>query len=97
MVNGYPVDYSARIQLYVYLAFFLPTVDGECNHVEPDQPVGGRQQRTEYEERSRMLGEKISEPLQEFELDPVNFRRDNQIRNWPSLPPGCIVYEQTAS
>jgi len=45
-----------------------------------------------------MLGEKISEPLQEFELDPVNFRRDNQITELAKLADlDASVMEQTAS
>ena len=83
--RGSRLDYAARIQLYVYLAFFLPLVTVSITTLSLTNRSAEVQLQTEYEERSRILGEKMSGPLEEFINDPVHYRSENQIAELAKL------------
>ncbi len=84
-LTGSRLDYAARIQLYVYLAFFLPLLTVSITTLSLTKRSAEDQLRLEYEERSRTLGEKISGPLQEFQNEPVNNKSENQITELAKL------------
>ncbi len=84
-LTGSRLDYAARIQLYVYLAFFLPLLTVSITTLSLTKHSAEDQLRLEYEERSQTLGEKISGPLQKFVNEPVNNRSENQITELAKL------------
>jgi nitrogen fixation/metabolism regulation signal transduction histidine kinase len=83
--RGTRLDYAARIQGYVYLAFFLPLVTVSITTLSLTNRSAEVQLQTEYEERSRILGEKMSGPLEEFMKDPDHYRSENQIAELANL------------
>ncbi len=83
--RGGRLDYAARIQLYVYLAFFLPLVTVSITTLSLTNRSAEVQLQTEYEERSRILGEKMSGPLEKFTQDPDHYRSENQIAELAKL------------
>jgi two-component system, NtrC family, nitrogen regulation sensor histidine kinase NtrY len=77
--NGSHLGYSARIQLYVYLAFFIPLLSVSITTLSLISISDEEQQRQEYERRARNLEEGISAPLEQFEEDPASRKSENQI------------------
>jgi two-component system nitrogen regulation sensor histidine kinase NtrY len=65
-LKGRRLNYSSRIQLYVYLAFFFPLVAVSVTTLSLISRADEKQLTNEYLEKARGLSEKISIPLQEF-------------------------------
>lgn len=84
-LSGGRLDYAARIQLYVYLAFFLPLLTVSITTLSLTSRGAEDQLRREYDERSRVLGVKMARPVQAVLKDPGNYRSENQITELAKL------------
>ncbi len=83
--QGGRLDYAARIQFYVYLSFFLPLLTVSITTLSLINRSAEVQLRTEYEDRARTLGEKLSLPLEEFLRDPDHYRGEGRITELAKL------------
>jgi len=69
--QGSQLNYSARIQLYVYIAFILPLLLVSGTTLGLISRSAETQLREEFQEKSKVLGERIT-PLIENLLDDIN-------------------------
>ena len=76
--KGRRLNYSSRIQLYVYLAFFFPLVAVSITTLSLISRADEKQLTNEYREKARMLSEKISIPLEEFHTGTSNNQNEFQ-------------------
>lgn len=72
LVNGYRLNYSTRIQLYIYLAFFLPLLSVSLTTLSLISRSAKDQLNSEYLNKATIMGSKMAAPLSTVSMDSVN-------------------------
>lgn len=82
-VNGQQINYAARIQLYIYMAFALPLVIVTVTTLNRVSRSAEDQLNNDFINKSRLLGENIVPTLTSYRADPDNMRSEleNQVVN----------------
>jgi signal transduction histidine kinase len=80
---GSQINYAARIQLYIYLAFAVPLVIVTITTLNRVSKSAENQLNSDFQNRSRVLGENLVPVLSEFVKDTDNARAEleNQLVN----------------
>ncbi len=83
LLRGQQINYAARIQLYIYLAFALPLVVVTITTLNRISRSTENQLNNDFISMSRLLGENIVPILSTFRADPDNMRSEleNQVVN----------------
>jgi len=82
-INGQQINYAARIQLYIYMAFALPLVIVTVTTLNRVSHSAENQLKNDFINKSRLLGENIVPTLSSYWADPDNMRSEleNQVVN----------------
>jgi two-component system, NtrC family, nitrogen regulation sensor histidine kinase NtrY len=73
---GSQINYAARIQLYIYLAFAVPLVIVTITTLNRVSSSAENQLNSDFQSKSRLLGENIVPALSAFVNDPDNSRSE---------------------
>lgn len=71
---GSQINYAARIQLYIYLAFAVPLVIVTITTLNRVSRSAENQLNSDFQSKSRLLGENLVPVLSAFLNDPENYR-----------------------
>ncbi len=72
IVKGYRLNYSTRIQLYIYLAFFLPLLSVSLTTLSLISRSAKEQLNNEYLNKATIMGSKMATPLSMINQDSIN-------------------------
>lgn len=75
-IKGDRINYAARIQLYIYLAFAVPLVIVTVTTLNRVSKSAEAQLNQDFQNRSRLLGENFIPVLASYNQDPENFRAE---------------------
>ncbi|MBL7871456.1 MAG: hypothetical protein JNM78_07585 [Cyclobacteriaceae bacterium] len=73
---GRQINYAARIQLYIYLAFAIPLVIVTVTTLNRVSKSAENQLTADFQSKSRLLGENLVPVLSSFVNDPENSRTE---------------------
>ncbi len=73
---GSQINYAARIQLYIYLAFAVPLVIVTITTLNRVSKSAEKQLNSDFQSKSRLLGENLVPILSAFVKDPDNARSE---------------------
>jgi two-component system, NtrC family, nitrogen regulation sensor histidine kinase NtrY len=85
--RGSRLFFSARIQLYLYLAFFIPLIIVSISTLSLTSRSSQQQLNDEYLNKSKIFGEQITDYLEEDSLgrDPDNISLENRLTDLAQL------------